>query len=483
MFNTEAHLDSLPEELILLILDHLDLSNLHSLHALNQTSQRLHRLTSERLYHCFPGRNSELFLRTIAKASSLASHVKQAVWHQERKTNPRLHVIEKAHIVRKLHQLAVPQQGTDLAEQFAKFGKNDDYWYMEVLLLFMPNLESLTIRDSWLWDDHHYWFKSLSPFFNPLCNSQLKTATLYGPLRIENIVPLLTIPSLRTLSLTQVIVMRREGYRVFQWSVWPVDRLLPVSERNELEAAPSNASNLEHLTLNESYIDLDYLLPVLRGIKALKSFTYSHRANDLADEAHGDHINKTALSQICTIHNASLTSLCIRDTQPWHSPSIHETPQTTSALHTLAISPFTPPTASSSSLHEACAQFLDALPLSLAVLRLGIAENKTGAGATTSQGDYHAPALSRFLEALAPAIAPSGRERLREVALCEWPPTLGWFPDNLGVLQEVWRGLGLRLVSEAGAVEDFYEAEPLCVDDEGEAGWVVVTDLGLWRHE
>ncbi|KAJ4343632.1 hypothetical protein N0V95_006640, partial [Ascochyta clinopodiicola] len=268
MAATKSCLDALPEELILTILDHLDHENLQSLRALSQASHRLHRLTLEHLYHEFPGRNSELFLRTISKSPKLASHVKQAVWHQERRTRLHIDNIEKTHIVRKLNQLAVPQQGTDLAEQFAKFGKNDDYWYMEVLLLFMPNLMRLTIRDSWLWDDHHYWFKSLSPFFNPLCTSALRTATLYGPLRIENIVPLLTIPSLHTLELTQVIVMRREGYRVFQWSIWPVTRLLPPHD-----PTTNSGSNLETLVLRESDIDLAYLLPTLSGIKALKSFT------------------------------------------------------------------------------------------------------------------------------------------------------------------------------------------------------------------
>lgn len=448
MATTKAHLENLPEELVLLIINHLDLNNLQTLRALNQTSQRLHRLNSQYLYHSFPGRNSELFLRTISEHPKLATYIKSAIWHQERKTNPVLHVIEKTHIVRKLHQLAVPQQGTDLAEQFAKFGKNDDYWYMEVLLLFMPNLEALTIRDSWLWDDHHYWFKSLSSFFNPLYASKLTSATLFGPLRIENVVPLLTIPSLRTLELTQVVVMRREGYRVFQWAVWPVDRLLPAVEPGERGAREGCVSNLETLVLRESYIDLEYLLPVLRGIKGLKSFTYEHTPNDLADSAHGDHVNKNAIAQICRIHRKSLTYLRIRDTQIWTWPRCisDAIPSDTNALRTLDIGPFSPVLEKLfGPIADCCAQFVRALPPNLSVLRLGI-DSDILAWGDVERGFYESKIIE-FLEKLAPVIARNGRSGLREVVVCDWPLTLGWFPDDMPALQKLWMGLGLKLTS------------------------------------
>ncbi|XPS80543.1 hypothetical protein M3J09_012495 [Ascochyta lentis] len=472
---SKSHLNALPEELILTILDHLYpryCDDLRSLRALNQTNQRLHRLTLQYLYHRFPGRNSELFLRTISKSPRLASHVKQAIWHQERRTRLHIHNIEKTYIVRKLNQLAVPQQGTDLAEQFAKFGKNDDYWYMEVLLLFMPNLERLTIRDSWLWDDHHYWFKSLSPFFNPLCNSKLTIATLYGPLRIENIVPLLTIPSLLTLQLTQVIVMRREGYRLFQWSIWPITRLLP-----DLDSIVGAASNLKTLTLKESDIDLAHLLPVLRGIKALNSFTYEHHPNDLAVQtdaaAHGEHVNRDAVPLICATHSASLTHLRIRDTKAWKvgdctafTPSHLQHEVTSySALQTLDIGPFTPPDSADVDLIT-CNNFLHNLPPNLKSLTLSISPAPS------------IPDITPFLRTLLPVLSLT-KSQLSTIVLSDWRPTLGWFPDALPALQREFGDVGVRLCSVAGEMGDFYDMAPLIVDERVEEGWVVVTDLGL----
>ncbi|KAJ4325360.1 hypothetical protein N0V94_000702 [Neodidymelliopsis sp. IMI 364377] len=496
MATTKAHLTALPDELILAILDNLDLDNLQSLSSLSQTCQRLHQLTLERLYLSFPGRNSELVLRTISQSPRLANCVKEAVWHQERRSGRQIYGIEKARIVQKLDELSVPH-GTDLAEQFAKFGRHDDYWYMEVLLLFMPNVEKLTIRDSWLWDDHHYWFKSLSPFFNPLCNSRLTTATLYGPLRIENIVPLLTIPSLRTLELTQVIVMRREGYRVFQWSIWPVQRLLP-DKSNPCGAT----SNLETLTLRDSFIDLVHLIPIVRAIAALKSFTYEHRPNDLSyDPPHplgrDDSVNIPAVNRCHESQYTSLEHMRIRNSRAmiWDDASdiLYRNRPESHTLRTLDIGPFKPmrvhmypanpliSTEHESGDSAAAAKMVYTLPPSLQTLRIQIDSTEGHNWAHPDQGSYWQRELSLFLPALAHAIATT-RPSLKEVALVDWSPTMGWFPDNLPVLQREFSDLGLRLTSVAGDVKDFFESEPLLMDEEeGEEGWVIVTDLGLFE--
>ena len=469
MTNSEACLDTLPEELILTIIDHLnDLDSLQSLSNLNRTSHRLHRLTSERLYHRFLGRNSELALRTLSQTPGLARYVKEAVWHQERRTRPHIDVIEKTHIIQKLNQLTVPH-GTDLAEQFAKLGHHDDYWYMEVLLLFMPNLESLTICHSWLWDDHHYWFKSLSPFFNPLSNSKLTIATLYGPLRIENIIPLLTITSLTTLSLTQVVVMRREGYRVFQWSVWPVERLL------------ANGSNLSHLTLRESYIELEDLIPIFRNIKALKSFTYEHVPNDLVDErAMVYQINSSAFMRCWKLQSESLEYLRIRDTRSRDcslmARLIREDSDDAlfSGLCTLDVGPLEPIWYQASTLQEAVNVLVEALPPSLKTLRFMI--DHANDWEHREQGSDWKHSLDEFLRVLASTIV-SARPTLGVVELVDWPPVMGYFPDSLPMLQKLYRDLNLRLGSVCGDVLDFFETDPLLVEEDAEEDWIMVTDL------
>ena len=462
----QSNLGQLPEELLLEILTHVN-GHPPTLLALSKTSTRLHRLAAPHLYHSFPGRNSELFLRTISHSPAFAANAKTAVWHQERKTHvPLIDVLEKQHILTRLNELAVPH-GTDLAAQYAKYGKSDDYWWLEVLLLFLPNLEHVHVCESWLWDDHHYWFKSLSPFFNPLSRSTLKSARLDGPMRIENIIPLLTIDTLRTLELTQVTVMRREGYRVFQWALWPEDQVLP-----------PRSSRLEHLCLRDSYVEAETLAPIMQGIKALRSFTYEHVPNDLTDEYEG-FLDFTTDSHPCLSYHAhSLESVHIREqTEIWFfkigmlldrpSPPNRGTNEVDwykpayPHLHTVDIGP----------------QNVYPMPpgeydphASVLVRQLGGVE-RLRIKLTSPMGREE-----DFLSALARAIAlynPS----LKTVELIEWDPLLGWYPSKFTMLQRIYTELGLQLLSVPGEVSSFHDEEPVVMDEETEAeeGWVLVT--------
>lgn len=476
-------LDTLPEELILAILSQIH--TLSTLANLALTNRRLHRLSLPPLYHTFPGRHSELFLRTISRSPYLAAYTKVAIWQREPRTLSHISTLEKQHIINRLNELCVPH-GTDLAAQFAKFGKSEEYWYFEILLLFCPNAEEVRVQESWLWDDHHYWFKSLSPFFNPLCVSKLRTVCIEGPMRIENIVPLLTIPTLRVLEVRQVTVMRREGYRVFQWSVWPVSRILP-----------SRSSDLEVLTLRESYIDLELLIPTLERIKGLKRFTYEHMPNDLADETvQVHHLNTRALAECLSMHAASLECIRVRDTESldWmlmaeylfgHAPPDSNTQQTFPNLKTIDIGPAgiqgSPRSQFSSLLIEDIKPQM--FPESLETLRIQPAfhiagdSRPGGANAWALQNMRCEVDFDHLLRAQACNFAHENR-RLK-VQLVEWNPLLGWFPGNLPVLQQYFADVGLRLESITGEVFDFYDAEPLIMDEESEEGWVVVTDLLL----
>jgi hypothetical protein len=472
MSTTQSNLDQLPEELLLEILTYID--HLPTLLALSKTSTRLHRLALPQLYHSFPGRNSELFLRTISHSPALAAHTKTAVWHQERKTRvPLIDVLEKRHILTRLNELAVPY-GLDIAAQYAKYGKNDDYWWLEVLLLFLPNLEHVYVCESWLWDDHHYWFKSLSPLFNPLSVSTLKSARLDGPMRIENIVPLLTIDTLRTLELTQVTVMRREGDRVFQWATWPVNSVLS-----------ARSSRLEHLCLRESYIESSTLAPIMQGIQALRSFTYEHVRNDLIDESEWIPNFAKATQPCLSYHAHSLEAVRIREsaetwffavamfldrptvhgmTSDWNEPAYPR-------LRTVDIGPHKVyPLSPDYDRHR-----VKALVEQLAgVERLRI-KLSNDEGSSSDEG-----VEEPFLSALARAIAlynPS----LKTVELVEWDPLRGWFPSEFPMLQRMYAERGLTLSSVPGEVKDFHSAEPVVMDEEteAEAGWVLITNAGV----
>lgn len=467
MSTTQSNLDQLPEELLLEILTHID--HHPTLLALSKTSTRLHRLTLPRLYHSFPGRNSELFLRTISHSPAFAAHTKTAVWHQERKTRvPLIDVLEKQHIITRLNELAVPH-GIDLAAQYAKYGKNDDYWWFEVLLLFLPNLEHVYVCDSWLWDDHHYWFKSLSPFFNPLSVSTLKSARLDGPMRIENIVPLLTIDTLRSLELTQVIVMRTERDRGFQWEEWPLDRVLT-----------ARSSWLEHLCLRESYIEPETLAPIMQGIKALRSFTYEHVRNDLTDESEGTPHFTIATHPCLSYHAHSLETVRIREpSEIWffrvgmlldrpsgHGMNVGDWDEPAyPRLCTVDIGP-QPVYPSAPGDYDRHVRALVKQLGGVERLRIKLFSDMGGE-------EYFLPALARAITLYNPS--------LKTVELVEWDPLRGWYPSELPMLQRMYAELGLTLSSVPGEVKDFHSAEPLVMDEEteAEAGWVLIAHASV----
>ncbi|KAJ4986377.1 hypothetical protein SVAN01_08069 [Stagonosporopsis vannaccii] len=457
---------TLPEELLLAILSHI--THLPTLAALSITTQRLHRLTLPALYHSFPGRHSELFLRTVSHSPSLASHARTATWQQERKALSPIDVLEKTHIVSQLNQVCVPH-GIDLAAEYAQHGRSDEYWWFEMLVLFLPKLEAVRVRESWLWDDHHYWFKSLSTFFNPLAQTRLVRATLDGPLRIENVVPLLTIPSLRELDLSQVIVMRREGYRVFQWSVWPVSKVLPEA-----------SSGLEVLRLRESYVDMGLLAPVVRGIKALRVFEYEHMFNDLSEGSHIDNnLEAAALAELLQSQRGSIEHVRVRMCEEAHWDGVpymvyeidsaergkHERDEDFENLQILDLGPMDFSwMAPLTGFAGAVGKLVDHLPKTLKTFRFMALHG----------GDD----LDMFLRGFASALA-SAQCALKTVEVVDWDPTLGWFPENLLGLQKTYSELGLRLGSVARDVLEIYGAEPLLVDEETEEEWVMVTDLRL----
>ncbi|KAJ4369500.1 hypothetical protein N0V86_009335 [Didymella sp. IMI 355093] len=373
--------------------------------------------------------------------------------------------------------------------QLAEFGERDDYWYFEILMLLMPGLEEVDIKESWRWDDHHYWFKSLSLYFNPLRDfAGLKRVYIEGPIRIENAVPLLTIATLKELELTQVTVMRREADREFEWSVWPVSKVLP-----------ERSSNLEVLALRDSYIDLNILEPVLRGIKKLKSFTYEHEPVDLtyvADDAWPPETD--FLAPCLNLHKRSLEHIRFRNYQRLFWTDMMdllcgplEVTKDTYAqnfpnLKILDVGPLEERLYKRDdlvgTLTRAPVGITDRLPASLETLRLQIAafidlDPPLSPGHEVIRAQDNAQSnhlVEVLLKELACAFADANRSLRVEVV--EWHPMLGWFPENLPMIEKMYAELGLKIASIGGDVNYFYDAEPLLMDDESEEGWVVVTD-------
>ncbi|KAF2744730.1 hypothetical protein M011DRAFT_165288 [Sporormia fimetaria CBS 119925] len=176
-------LADLPEELLLEILTHIELDDVRTYSALHRVNRRLYRLTMKPLYRSFPGRKPELFLRALALSSHLGApdlpFVEHVTWRQWARVTGALKYCrptqERRLLADKLLQLekkGVISRAAPLVERFLSFDRPDeDTWYLELFLLLTPHVKSLEVFDSWYWDDHKYWFRTLCS--NPVRMSNL----------------------------------------------------------------------------------------------------------------------------------------------------------------------------------------------------------------------------------------------------------------------------------------------------------------------
>lgn len=277
---------TLPDELLLLIFDQIKADdNISSFHTLNATSKRLRSLTTDYLYYKFHGLAPEQLLRTIALPHpnvrpELADHVKEVVWYQSYWTRTALQRCLKQDdrllLAVKLRDsgwlIHTSHSSGNLPERFVNFDHEREihWWYLEFFLLFTPNVQKLCVWDTWQWDDHSYWFDTISR--NPTQFKNLQSITLHGPLRLENVVPLLTLPSIRKLELIEVVTMRQEPGKTFSWQD---------STDNTIERMLAGGSSLEQLVMRDSDIFFPEAIIILEKLNNLKSLSYEHLPSDL----------------------------------------------------------------------------------------------------------------------------------------------------------------------------------------------------------
>jgi hypothetical protein len=311
-------LDILPNELIAHILDYLDVASLLSL---NLANWHLHDLSLGHIYTTFPGRNSTLFLRTIALSppggpDNLARKVKHVSWTIQ-SARPRKHhttslentlALTDDHAITSAFRrldIATPEAST-LATLFDEESKSrycNGHWFLEFLLFFLPNVSRLTVHNAWHWDDHVYWFTAVAA--SPQRFARLTQITVYGPMRLENAVLLLTLPALRDLELWEVTVMRQASNTRFAWDA---------PGHHVSDKLRNVRSGVERLALRKSYIPRDMLIPVLDAIGSLKAFAYEHEASVLAEDEEGIayDVPPGVLAAALSRH-AECESLCLLD--------------------------------------------------------------------------------------------------------------------------------------------------------------------------
>jgi hypothetical protein len=470
----------LPEELVLSILDYIESDDIETIFALNTTCRLLHRLTLDRLYRKFPGRAPQQFLRTIALPPpdgnpALASHVKEVVWYQSYWTQQAwrrgLSLGDRHWVADELRKsgciLNTTDLSMDLPGRFIGFSSEYEvhWWLLEFFLFFTPKVEKLFVYDVWQWDDHSYWFESLAA--NPTLFENLKSITLHGPMRLQNIVPLLTLPSIRNMELSQVINMRREPGRTFPWTDGRDDY---IAKRL------AHGSSLERLILRESDILFSSAVEIFQSLRKLKNMTYEHVPNDLTYPTGWLSFAIECMGEIYQGQDCSLEHYRLRDKHIIVEGNVYllfrlsvessEGLQSTlQKLRVLDIGPCNLASFIGTNDRLRVQQIVGYLPRTLETLHIQ--------WAYTIDWDRQLPPFLEFLLSLARTVVVSSNMRLRQVAIVNWPALAGWFPlpDKLLELQRAYAEMGMHFTV---IYEDIKDGDPLEILDEVESEWLWV---------
>jgi hypothetical protein len=353
---------------------------------------------------------------------------------------------------------------SDLPSRFIDFSSEYEvhWWYLEFFLFFTPLVEKLTVHDAWQWDDHHYWFKSLAA--NPSHFENLQTVTVLGPLRLRNIVPLLTLPSIRVLELTQATDMRREPGRAFSWASDGedcVDRRL------------ASGSSLECLVIKESELHIPSAMAILDKLDKLKSFTYEHVPHELTIlPVVFPWIGNMGWGLARSFENLRLRLHSIVKNHEMSSLFHHVAGPVLGKIRTLDIGPCNIETfrglelVKSEDSQTTAQKIVGTFPNTLESLQIQ--------WAFSHDGEPHIRILIDILRSLVEAVTYSA-SKLKQISIVDWPALAGWFPfpEQMVSLKHVYERSGMQFDV---VYEEIESREPLIMMGDVEPDW-------LWIHK
>ncbi|KNG48233.1 hypothetical protein DDE82_005440 [Stemphylium lycopersici] len=311
-------IEALPDELLLEIIDQVHSETFKGVLALSLVNRRFHSLTRNLIYTTFSLNKGDpaLFIRTLASFPELARCVKVVDWDCSKIRNTLvtsdvfefpedLTQVERRNIM----DISTLNDYADIAslnEQLSSLGSD---FCLSFLLSFTPKVHTLNVTIPSKWNYHAIWFRQ-APTSQILNN--LHTATVTGPMRIQNVVPLFSLPSLRSLTLDLVRISR--------------DRILagvPYEWHNNNEAferLQREGSRVEDFHLPNCSTDTADIARLLKLFHGLKQFEFG-----LTDHSQGEinsHTSIQALLHAMTHQKNSLTSLSFQDARTARNPEV-----------------------------------------------------------------------------------------------------------------------------------------------------------------
>lgn len=465
----------LPDELVVEILDHLvglrtpDEHVARGLCGLSRVSRRLHHLATPYLYsiYSFYHGHPFNFLHSISTTPALAAHVKAIHWDHTVDNSITLpykrqsYQLDRTPTIRKLRELGTPC-AEDLVKVLPSIKDEAAQQVLDAVLMFTPNLDHLIVSETFRWDGHVYWFRPILQ--DPHRFGHLKSAFIHGPMRIENIAPLLTLPSMRQLHLTQIITMRQKPGQSFEWEA-PGERFREITEKN--------SSPIEHLHLLASFLRMSDLKWLLRAFQGLKSFVYEQKPHVM----HGPFFRDAymagkwsshrymSLSTHLDPHKHSLEYLRLEDAfmllENLTRVLSREPFENLRTLHVAQVPCYAIPP-------EEISQFVNSIPASLESLRIVSRESTSFWPGQISSVDI----FERALYLIAKRAKEGELPNLMNVAVVDWHPWHGTFPPDVHRIKSVFAEASVQFDSMAAVIEE--TKDDISYLEDAELGWLLV---------
>jgi hypothetical protein len=362
-----------------------------------------------------------LFLRSLALSSNLGKYVKHLDWAEHATKCQRLTDVDYRQLE---DRLAEVQNSTDVYCDFLQMSHLQDDLSLDTILCFTPRVEAITVTLQ-IRHHRHVPFKALT--LHPNLFTNLRQMTIHGPMRIWDVLPLLTVPSLRSLSLTNIKINRNRPQNSEDDSGSFFSRL------------GEEGSYIENFQVAANFADSKEIVKLLEFFHNLKSFDF-----ELFEGRSGpdDVVEFEALLRGLLKQHNSLESLRIRDYRLVearalellkycrHLRRLDLNVPTFFRDHTLIVEP------------NSLSAFLRHMPNTLQELTLKINDEDDGDGDGPSKG------VADVLQALAPTL-PAIFPALTKLIIAEWDPLLGVFPcqTQLQPLQLAFAGTSIEFVS------------------------------------
>lgn len=449
-------MDALPDELLLEIFSYLTLEDAVSdrcfLWGLSLVNHRFHNLIKPNLYtkYSFNLGHPVTFLHTISATPALGCYIKSIKWghtggYVNSPTSVNLSQKNVDYLIARLRCLSnvsankLACSRSDLMVD----DMNDTDLFLCVFLMFTPNIEELNIIEAELWEHNIFWLKPLA--VSPQLFGKLTRVNVTGPLRINNIYPLLLLPTLRTLRL-ETLTDQRDWHRdtIAEWEI----------NQEFLERLRREGSYVEHFQVARCYRGTTEILDLLGMFHGLKTFDLDRI---MAYAAHNETLKN--ILQSLTSQKSTLETLRLREYGDMSDVGDYRGLENLTSLRSLNIDHKNMVPQEMSTL-QILTHLFQQLPASLRQLSLRIHMNEAS---VFDELVNSLMSISRIIRTFFPA--------LETFAIVDWDPLTGIFPcqTHLGALQTAFSLEGVTFLSQQG---ECIEDDVLYVLDYVEKDWV-----------